>query len=88
MSAGPYLWQRLRRWWALQCLQVRHQQLQQCIAALEAGMQADQDVLAALRMERSSVSMRLRHAQTVHGAHRRAALANQARSKPSQGPRP
>lgn len=69
MSAGAHLWQRLRRWWGIQCLQAEHTQLDQAIKDLEAGVRMDSDTLAALRAERADVSMRLRYALTVDGLH-------------------
>lgn len=70
MSAAPHLLQRLRRWWHLQLLQTRAQQLAGLIRQIEADMQGDADEHATLLMELRRVNARLaavqqhrRHAQ-------------------------
>ena len=59
MSAIPHLYQRLRRWFAMQNLQARASQLAGLIRQIEADMKADADEHATLLMELRRTNARL-----------------------------
>lgn len=66
MMAGPHLWQRLRRWWALQMLQTRAQQLAGLIRQIEDDMRSDADEHATALFELRNVNARLAAARQHH----------------------
>jgi hypothetical protein len=59
VRAAPYLLQRLRRWWALQILQTRAEQLAGLIRQIEANMATDADEHASALFELRAVNARL-----------------------------
>ena len=63
MSALPHLYQRARRWWALQTLQARATQLAGLIRQIEADMQDDATEHAAMLIELRRTNARLHAAQ-------------------------
>ena len=63
MSAIPHLYQRLRRWFAMQNLQARAGQLAGLIRQIEADMKADADEHATLLMELRRTNARLMAAE-------------------------
>ena len=63
MRAAPHLWQRLRRWWALQTLQMRATQLAGLIRQIEVNMEWDAATHAALLFELRTINARLAAAQ-------------------------
>lgn len=59
MSAVAFTWRRLRRWYAINCLQARARQLDSLIQQMDAALAGDMAVLGALRMERRQIATRL-----------------------------
>ncbi len=55
----PGLLYRLRQWLALRHAQIRQRELDMCIQALEASIDADLAVLGALRLQRRAIRLRI-----------------------------
>ena len=74
MSAMPHLFQRLRRWFAMQSLRTRASQLAGLIRQIEADMKTDADEHTTLVLELRRTNARLQAAER-HEQHLRRGTA-------------